>query len=74
MSVDADGTVLSDTKPVYCEAFFIMGLAEYYHATGSEEALEMCLKACELMETHAKITPRHLPRHSSQRLVSQARV
>ncbi|MGI5964143.1 MAG: AGE family epimerase/isomerase [Lawsonibacter sp.] len=55
--LDADGTILSDTKPNYCEAFFIMGLAEYYHATGNEEALKMCLEACELMETHAKIAP-----------------
>ena len=57
VSVDADGTVLSDTKPNYCEAFYIMGLAEYYHATGSKEALEMCLEACELMEANARVAP-----------------
>ena len=57
VSVDADGNVLSDTKPNYCEAFFIMGLAEYYHATGNKEALNMCWKAYELMEAHAKVAP-----------------
>lgn len=57
VSVGADGTVLSDTKPNYCEAFFIMGLAEYYHATGSEEALKMCMEAFRLMEAHARIRP-----------------
>ena len=57
VSVDAGGNVLSDTKPNYCEAFFIMGLAEYYHATGNKEALNMCWKAYELMEAHAKVAP-----------------
>lgn len=57
VQLDANGRVLSDAKPNYCEAFFMMGLAEYYHATGSKEALNMCLEAFELMETHGKIAP-----------------
>ncbi len=57
VSVDADGTVLSDVKPNYCEAFYIMGLAEYYHATGNEEALKMCMEAFDLMEANAKVSP-----------------
>ena len=57
VNLDVDGTPLSDTKPNYCEAFFIMGLAEYYHATGNKDALHMCLEAFELMETRTKVAP-----------------
>ncbi len=56
-TVSAKGEVLTTDKPNYCEAFFIMGCAAYYHATGSEEALKLAMELFNLMETKAKIAP-----------------
>ena len=56
-TVSETGEVLTTDKPNYCEAFFIMGLAEYYHAFGDEEALRMAMECFRLMETRAKTAP-----------------
>ena len=56
-TVSETGEVLTTDKPNYCEAFFIMGLAEYYHAFGDEEALRMAMDAFRLMEEKARTAP-----------------
>ena len=56
-TVSETGEVLTTDKPNYCEAFFSMGLAEYYHATGDEEALKMAMDCFRLMEDKAKTAP-----------------
>lgn len=57
VSVSAQGEVLVDTKPNYCEAFLIMGCAAYYRATGNEEALKVAMRTFQLMESKAKWAP-----------------
>ncbi len=57
VSVSAEGEVLVDTKPNYCEAFLIMGCAAYYRATGCEEALRIAMRTFQLMEGKAKWAP-----------------
>lgn len=57
VSVSAEGEVLVDTKPNYCEAFLIMGCAAYHRATGSEEALRIAMRTFQLMESAAKWAP-----------------
>ena len=49
-AVDEKGNIVYDVKPNYCEAFFVMGLAEYYHATGCEEALKVCMDTVKKLE------------------------
>lgn len=56
-TVSADGEVLSFEKPNYCEAFFIMGCAEYYRATGDEEALRVAMETFRIMEEKVRIAP-----------------
>ena len=56
-TVSEKGEVLTTDKPNYCEAFFIMGLAEYYHAFRDEEALRMAMDCFRLMEEKAKTAP-----------------
>lgn len=56
-TVTAQGQVLADNKPNYCEAFLIMGCAAYYRAAGCDEALRIAMEAAERMETKAKWAP-----------------
>ena len=55
-AVNEDGVVVYDVKPNYCEAFFVMGLAEYYHATGCKDALDICMETVHKLE-RTKIGP-----------------
>lgn len=57
ISVAADGTVLDDSKPNYCEAFLIMGCAAYYRASGDPEALRIAEETYGLMETKCRFAP-----------------
>lgn len=56
-SVSAQGEVLSDGKPTYCEAFLLMGCAAYYHATADADALAFAMQTFRLMEDKVKLSP-----------------
>lgn len=56
-SVTAEGEVLSEDKPTYCEAFLLLGSAAYYYATGDSEALLIARKTFQLMEEKVKTAP-----------------
>ena len=56
-TVSAQGDVISDDKPTYCEAFLLMGCAAYYYATGDADALELAYQTFRLMETKVKLRP-----------------
>ena len=56
-TVSAQGDVISDDKPTYCEAFLLMGCAAYYYATGDADALEVAYQTFRLMETKVKLRP-----------------
>jgi len=56
-TIRADGTVLEDHKPAYCEAFWIMACAAYYHATGNGKALSLARETVSLMEQKCKWAP-----------------
>jgi cellobiose epimerase len=53
-SITAQGTILSDRKQVYGQAFAIYALAEYHAATGSRDALEQAIAVFRLLEGHAR--------------------
>ena len=57
ISVSAQGEVLDDSKPNYCQAFLIMGCAAYARASGDQEALRIANEAFELMEARVKFAP-----------------
>jgi len=57
VSTTAAGEVLGDNKPNYCEAFFLMGCAAYYRASGSERGKRLAEETFELMEKHVKFAP-----------------
>jgi cellobiose epimerase len=52
-SVTSTGEPADTRKQTYTQAFFIYGLAEYYRATGDEEALVAAKNIFELLEKHA---------------------
>lgn len=52
--LDKDGKVVSDEKPLYSEAFFIMACAAYYHATRDPEALRAAMETFDIIETKVK--------------------
>ena len=56
-STNAAGEVLGDNKPNYCEAFFLMGCAAWYRASGDERGKRLALETFELMETKVKLGP-----------------
>lgn len=56
-SVSAQGQVLADSKPTYCEAFLLMGCAAYAWATGDAEALRIAQETFSIMESKVKIGP-----------------
>lgn len=56
-SVSAQGAVLGDEKPTYCESFLLMGCAAYARATGDAGALALARQTFELMETKVKLAP-----------------
>lgn len=55
--VDAAGHPLTDDKPTYCEAFFLMGCAAYYYATRDEEALALARETFDRMESKVRLGP-----------------
>lgn len=57
VTVTAQGEVLEDNKPNYCEAFLLMGCAAYAWATGNEEALRIAKETFEIMESKVKFGP-----------------
>ncbi len=56
-TVTAEGQVLSDDKPNYCEAFLIMGCAAYYSAVKDEQALSIAMEAFDRIETKTRFAP-----------------
>ncbi len=52
-SVSSTGDPSDTRKQTYTQSFFIYGLAEYYRATGDEEALNEAEKLFELFEEYA---------------------
>lgn len=57
ISVSKTGEVLDDSKPNYCEAFFIMGLSSYFKASGDEKALKVASESFHIMEEKVKFGP-----------------
>jgi mannobiose 2-epimerase len=51
--VGVDGTLIRPGKQIYGQAFGIYALAEYYAATGNEEALQRARAIFQAMETHS---------------------
>lgn len=52
-SLNADGTPLDTKKQFYAIAFAVYGCAEYFRATGEEEALELAIKLWQSIEDHS---------------------
>ena len=52
-SLNADGTPLDTKKQFYAIAFAIYGCAEFFRATGEEEALELAIKLWRSIEDHS---------------------
>ncbi len=53
-SVNADGTPDDTKKQFYAIGFMIYGLAEYFRATGDEEALENAIALFRCIESHSR--------------------
>ena len=53
-SLNPDGSVLDDKKQFYAIGFMIYGLAEYYRATGCDEALALAYELFTCIETHSR--------------------
>ena len=51
--LDASGQALDTKKQFYAIAFAVYGLAEYYRATGEEEALERAIRLYRDIEAHS---------------------
>lgn len=52
-SVKSDGKPSDTRKQTYTQSFFIYGLAEYYRATGDQDALKTAKEIFELFEKYA---------------------
>jgi cellobiose epimerase len=52
-SVRPDGKPSDTRKQIYTQSFFIYGLAEYYRATGDEDALKTAKELYNLLEKYA---------------------
>ncbi len=52
-SLNADGSPLDTKKQFYAIAFAVYGCAEYFRATGEEEALELAIKLWRSIEDHS---------------------
>ena len=52
-SLNADGTPLDTKKQFYAIAFAVYGCAEFFRATGEEEALELAIKQWRSIEDHS---------------------
>lgn len=57
ISTTAAGEILADNKPNYCEAFFLMGCAAYYRASGDERGKQLAMETFGLMEKHVRFAP-----------------
>lgn len=53
-SVNADGSPLDTKKQFYAIAFIIYGFAEYYRATGDDEALRVALDLFHCIEVYSR--------------------
>ena len=53
-SLDASGQPLDARKQFYAIAFALYGLAEYYRATGAEEALSLAVRLYRDIEAHSR--------------------
>ena len=53
-SLNPDGSPLDDKKQFYAIGFMIYGMAEYYRATGCEEALALACELFACIETHSR--------------------
>ena len=51
--MNADGTVKTDMKHTYCQAFFIYALSSYYRASGDSNALKLAYEVMELVEKNS---------------------
>lgn len=51
--MNADGTVKTDMKHTYCQAFFIYALSSYYRASGNKAALDLAYEVSNLVEKNA---------------------
>ncbi|MGN0701182.1 MAG: AGE family epimerase/isomerase [Oscillospiraceae bacterium] len=51
--MNADGTVKTDMKHTYCQAFFIYALSSYYRASGDKAALDLAYEVSNLVEKNA---------------------
>ena len=56
-TVSYKGEVLDDDKPIYGEAFLLMGSAAYYHATKDAEAYRVAMETFNIMEEKVKTGP-----------------
>lgn len=52
-SVNPDGTPADTKKQFYAIGFMIYGLAEYYRASGNEDALQLALELFDIIETRS---------------------
>lgn len=52
-SLTCQGTPSSDKKQIYCQAFAIYGLSEYYLASGDQASLQMARELFYLVEKHS---------------------
>ena len=52
--VSPNGSVISDRKQTYGQAFWIYGLSEYYLASGKEEALNDAMDIFNLLQAHVR--------------------
>ncbi len=55
--VSKEGVPEGTDKPNYCEAFLLMGAAQYYHASGDPEAKRVAFETFDLMESKVKWGP-----------------
>lgn len=53
-SLGCDGEPLDTKKQFYAIAFVVYGLAEYFRATGSEEALDLAIDLFDCIEAHSR--------------------
>jgi mannobiose 2-epimerase len=49
----ADGTPADTKKQIYCQAFFIYALVEYYRLTADKECLDKAIELFHLIEKHS---------------------
>ena len=56
-SVSAEGQTLADNKPIYCEAFWVMGCAAYGRARNDGRAIDLAMECARKLENCGKWAP-----------------